>query len=425
MADAPAPPEPVPGYLPVGYLRDLQGLAGSIASVTSERELLETTARSVQRHLRADAAMLWLVDPSSNDFQLVAHVGAGEASLRSSATLPDDHAWASSHALTSYEIEVVHGQDDLLARFPAAQQASLSHDTYVIAPLVAGRQNVGAMVLAYADTAALSQADLMFLGAASALCAGALRPVRLNALLQRERQRADFRAEASRLLGSSLDYELTLRRVADLAGPAIADACAVALADAGGHLRPVAASHQDPRHQATLDRLVARNERIEHPSLRKVMETGESLVLDWIARSDVGGAEGDEHRRVLDALGATAVVAVPIECVLERRGVLVVMSSTTPPSLCRDDVPFLQDLANHAGLAIANADAHKRSETLAAELSEALQSRVVIEQAKGILAERHREHPEDAFKRLHREARNTQQRIHRLASEVVARRAMI
>ena len=369
--------------------------------------------------------MSWLLDPETGEFTLATHVGTGEQALRSLTTVPHDRTWPISEALASHQIEVLSDSEELLARWPAARRASLSHATYVVAPLVVDDQDMGVIVLGYLEPAVLGYAQLMFLGAASALCAGALRQVRLHQQLQQQRQRADFRAEASRLLASSLDYELTLRRVADLAGPAIADACVVALADADGHLHPVVASHQDPRHQATLDKLVARSERLEHPYLQKVIETGEPLVIDWIARSDGDRAENDEHRRVLDALGVTAVVAVPIECVLERRGILVVVSSTTPPGLGREDVPFLQDLADHAGLAIANVETHHRSEKLVAELSEALESRVVIEQAKGILAERHREHPEDAFKRLHREARSTRQRIHRLAEEVVAGRAMI
>jgi ANTAR domain len=54
------------------------------------------------------------------------------------------------------------------------------------------------------------------------------------------------------------------------------------------------------------------------------------------------------------------------------------------------------------------------------QLRQALHSRIVIEQAKGILAERHAVDVDAAFELLRRASRASQQRIHELAAEVVA-----
>ena len=56
------------------------------------------------------------------------------------------------------------------------------------------------------------------------------------------------------------------------------------------------------------------------------------------------------------------------------------------------------------------------------QLEYALQSRVVIEQAKGILAERFGWDIDRAFEVLRRAARSTQRRLHDLAAEVVESR---
>ncbi len=64
-------------------------------------------------------------------------------------------------------------------------------------------------------------------------------------------------------------------------------------------------------------------------------------------------------------------------------------------------------------------------ETLRAEnaqLKQALESRVAIEQAKGILAERFHLEIGDAFALLRYAARTTSTRIHELAAQVVASR---
>ena len=53
------------------------------------------------------------------------------------------------------------------------------------------------------------------------------------------------------------------------------------------------------------------------------------------------------------------------------------------------------------------------------QLETALTSRIVIEQAKGILAERHRLGVDEAFERLRRASRDSGRKIHDVAREVV------
>ena len=57
-----------------------------------------------------------------------------------------------------------------------------------------------------------------------------------------------------------------------------------------------------------------------------------------------------------------------------------------------------------------------------AQLQQALDSRIVIEQAKGMLAERYAITPDGAFELLRRAARNHRMKIHSLAADVVASR---
>ena len=56
------------------------------------------------------------------------------------------------------------------------------------------------------------------------------------------------------------------------------------------------------------------------------------------------------------------------------------------------------------------------------QLQTALESRVVIEQAKGVLGERHLLAPDDAFQALRAGARSDGRRLHDLAQEVLASR---
>jgi hypothetical protein len=54
------------------------------------------------------------------------------------------------------------------------------------------------------------------------------------------------------------------------------------------------------------------------------------------------------------------------------------------------------------------------------QLQTALDSRIVIEQAKGILAERESTTPTEAFDKMRRQARSERRKLHDLAAEIVA-----
>jgi PAS domain S-box-containing protein len=65
-------------------------------------------------------------------------------------------------------------------------------------------------------------------------------------------------------------------------------------------------------------------------------------------------------------------------------------------------------------------EAHETAETRVAQLNTALQSRIVIEQAKGILAGRHGIAPDDGFERLRHHSRNNHVALREVARQVVA-----
>src|SRR6185369_4107194 len=87
----------------------------------------------------------------------------------------------------------------------------------------------------------------------------ALHRARLHAGEQRARTEAEesraalaFLAEASRVLATSLDYETTIQRVADLTVPLLADWCSVDLVEPDGSIRAVAVAHADPEQRGLL-----------------------------------------------------------------------------------------------------------------------------------------------------------------------------
>ncbi|MGH9091953.1 MAG: ANTAR domain-containing protein, partial [Acidimicrobiales bacterium] len=83
------------------------------------------------------------------------------------------------------------------------------------------------------------------------------------------------------------------------------------------------------------------------------------------------------------------------------------------------DIEALRTLAQGAAIGVVQARTLARARRLAEQLQGALDSRVAIEQAKGVLAERLAVPVEDAFSLMRRHARNHRRRLDTVAREVV------
>lgn len=77
--------------------------------------------------------------------------------------------------------------------------------------------------------------------------------------------------------------------------------------------------------------------------------------------------------------------------------------------------------ADQIGIAAANASAYAEAYELSRQLQEAMESRAVIEQAKGILIAAQRCPPEDAFDILRRASQNQNRKLRAVAADIVER----
>jgi GAF domain-containing protein len=120
------------------------------------------------------------------------------------------------------------------------------------------------------------------------------------------------------------------------------------------------------------------------------------------------------------ASGYRSVHAVPMRLRDETIGALNLFR-IRPGALERDELLIAQALADVATIGILQERAIRRREVLAEQLQAALNSRVTIEQAKGVLAERGQLEMERAFQVLRGHARATHQRLSDVALGVANR----
>jgi GAF domain-containing protein len=115
--------------------------------------------------------------------------------------------------------------------------------------------------------------------------------------------------------------------------------------------------------------------------------------------------------------GFQSVHAFPLRLRKEVIGAMGVFGSAT--ELDEADTLIVQALADVAVIGLLQERAIRRGEVLTGQLQGALNSRVVIEQAKGIVAQARGVSPDDAFKLVREFARRNNRRLSAVADSIV------
>ncbi|HEX4804506.1 MAG TPA: SpoIIE family protein phosphatase [Conexibacter sp.] len=182
-------------------------------------------------------------------------------------------------------------------------------------------------------------------------------------------------AEASDVLASSLDYEATLQRVAEVAVPEFADWCGLDVPGPGGYAQLVAIAHSDPEKVALAKRMRAR-----YP-VRVDREQGIAAVMQGrpnFVRVEVGDAElrayaqDEEHFQMLRELGMASVIVVPLAAGGQTVGTLILARSTPGHPFDDADVELAGELGRRAGTAVLNARTYTERARIAATLQRGL-----------------------------------------------------
>src|SRR4051812_41386123 len=204
-----------------------------------------------------------------------------------------------------------------------------------------------------------------------------------RALLERERagrRRATFLARASELLESSLDYETTLRNVAEIVVPEIVDWCTIHVLDESGEIKLVAAAHADPEKAALawqLDpRYPVRRDAPGGPA--RVIRSGSTEVVTEVTDEMLVAAAVDaEHLEIIRGLGLRGSIVAPLRARGRILGAITFVAAESDRKFTRDDVDLVEELARRAGLSVDNARLYTERSAIAHTLqAELLPSRL-------------------------------------------------
>jgi PAS domain S-box-containing protein len=192
-----------------------------------------------------------------------------------------------------------------------------------------------------------------------------------------QRQSAEaqhFIAKASALLASSLNYEVTLANVANLAVPHIADWCAIDILEDDGSLRRLAVAHVDPAKVSLAHRL-----QVQYPvdmsapsGVPAVLRTGQPEVIAEISDELLIEALRDapELLGIFRDLGLRSSMVVPLVARERTLGAITLVSAESGRLFGDVDLALATDLARRAATAVDNARLYRELSQFKATLDQ-------------------------------------------------------
>ena len=188
-----------------------------------------------------------------------------------------------------------------------------------------------------------------------------------------------------------------------------ADGAGVSLAARDGHLRFVTATDRS----LTELEMVQESEQ-EGPCVEAFRRNEAVLVSDIAAEP-----RWDRYRQAARHANYQAVVGMPLVVGEHRLGSLNLYQRRIR-TWSDDDIDAVRTLADIATAYIVRAGELVEARTIADQLQRALDSRVIIEQAKGIISNRHEISVSEAFDVLRSHARRQRRPLREVSTDVVA-----
>ena len=181
---------------------------------------------------------------------------------------------------------------------------------------------------------------------------------------RRREEKLQFLAEASDALTASLDYEETLRKLAALAVPRLADWCSIEMLQGEGRSQQLAVAHVDPSKVSSAGTLRERYplDWSQRFGLPEVLRTGrpelyEEIPEELLARS----ARDDEHLAVIRALGLRSAIVAPLIARGRILGAITLVHAESGRRYDSADLTLVEDLAARAALAVENARLYREA----------------------------------------------------------------
>jgi signal transduction histidine kinase len=343
-------------------LLKLVSRAGVLLGSPRMEDVLPGILTVASETVAADGYAIWRLEPERGAWLAVSHAGISEEFA--AAVVSQFHGRPADGALSLDPIaaEDVASTPTLAARAPAYAKEGIA--SVLAIPLSIDGVAAGMLVFYFRRRRVFAPDDVELAVALGHLAGAALRTADLHTEQLRREQQARFLEQATTTLSSSLDYGVTLKAVAALAVPHIADWCAVDILTPGGDLEQLALAHADPARVAFAREFTTKYPPDPHAptGVHHVIRTGEPFLLPELTDAMIEhGARSAEHRDDIRALRITSYMVVPLRTRQASVGAMTFVSAESGRHFTQADLRFAQTVADRAAVAIDNARAYEEA----------------------------------------------------------------
>lgn len=167
-------------------------------------------------------------------------------------------------------------------------------------------------------------------------------------------EQVSFLGEISVLLGSPVETERILPRVARLAVPTLGDLCAIDLQDSDGAIRRAACAHLDPTKEGVAYEARARHGfRAEAPNgVHAVLRSGRSALVSPATSTDLAqAAQNEDQLELFRQLGVTSWMVVPMVVRERALGAITLAITESDRRYAPSDLLLAEAVARQVALA--------------------------------------------------------------------------
>ena len=196
--------------------------------------------------------------------------------------------------------------------------------------------------------------------------------------LRKNAFRTQALADLSRTLAAvRLDYQAVLDATARHTTELIGDACSIRLiSDDGQWLELASLYHPEPKTLAFLSEILGTNPlRTDTGSVAQIIQTGRPMLIPTISAEQLKAIVPATSWSILEHISIHSLLTVPLRAQGEVLGTLTLTRNQPDRPYTSEDEAFLQDLADRAALAIANARLYAAMQQLNNELEQRVTER--------------------------------------------------
>jgi PAS domain S-box-containing protein len=356
-------------------------------------DVLDEMLRQMTRLLGSDTSAILLLDEEGRYLTVRAAHGF-DREIEHALPIPFGQGMAGRVASTNTPV-VIRDLAEVKLASPHLRERGIK--SLVAIPIAVGNRVIGVAHAGSVEPARFDVEDMRLLRLMADRIALAITQSQAYEEERRARHEAElahrrlaFLAEASTLLATSLDYGSTLRAVARLAVPHLADWCAVDVAVDGDRLERIAVAHVDPAKVSLVEELERRWPQQEssvvgpYAVLRSgTPELSPEVSDDLIAAS----AQDEEHLAVLRDLAIRSYMCVPMWGRDRVLGVLTFVTAESERRYNEADLALAEELARRAAVAVENALLYRQIEdrARAARVLDAVGDGVFLVDSRGVV----------------------------------------